>query len=228
MSAPVDFTVDDIPNYSPEELKRYLRRTIKYGKIAEVALRNIEEKGYHNGRVRVIENVVGHRDSIVTRNLRKMRPVVREESLPLHDLVVTLSDAGTDSHSNHSFRIAKITLSGTFMCCKSDGSSTLVEHSEEMGKLRFLKTGYSAELNYSYEIVKLYSDFRYPNKNVESSLSELSRRISEVCIMNEGLRSYYSVDTDTNVRKWLVEEGHTQRLMKDLVQQAKIMDVTGA
>lgn len=229
MSAPINFTIDDNMTPDIEGLKRNLRRTIKYGKIAETALKNIEEVGYHNGRVRVIESIQhGWQSNVVTHDLKKTRPVVRSESLPLSDLQVALEDAGTSTHGGSKFRVADIMLNGTFMVSPKKAEPHFDYQSVVIGKVRFLKTGYSADFGYGYEIVKLYAEFRNLSKYVQDSLKEMSRKLAESLVLNEGLRTYYALDTEMNLREWLVSEGHTQRLMKDLVDQAKILDVEGA
>lgn len=223
-----EVTIDDLQEdqYGKPMLMRHLRKMIKLGKIAERAYQNIQETGYYNGRVLVIENVNSYRDDVVKRVLSKKIEVRREDTIPMHDLTVSVEDGGMDYHGSNKFPTARLSITGTHVMFNKKNRPTFEVKTTPWGSVRILKTGYTLNSStWGSEVFKLYSDFKNPNEKMAESCMRMAQDLANNLILSSGCRTYYATDMIKHVQGWLISEGHVQRIMKDIISQTKVLEV---
>ena len=201
-----------------------LKRTIRYGKIAEQALKNIREKGFHVGKVCTVEP----REWGVGRNIHDLAEATsinRSMAPSFTDFEVELGKIEVDHHGGHEFNSAPVSIKGTIFSIEKPGEFEYT--TVPFGMVRFKKNSYSLELGNSYinEVVKLYTSYESPKaqKVLERVSNTLADYIVRDYTSNQLLYSFHK-----EVPKWIFDEGVTKKFLTDILELAKIYSVQGA
>lgn len=224
------FTVDNNPD--PKFVQSTidsLRYTMKCGDIARKALKDIEEKGHYDGKVKIFSDEYAHgKRAVSIRTIRQKNVIVRDEWMPLSDLMVTLGKVSNDSHGGAQFKTSEVYLKGV-MYTEIRGKKYEMKYFEkEIGELRFLKSGLSFDtVRYGKDIVPIYKVYKH--EHAQQALKQFAETISYQIVESENHpEQFVTTDLRNNVKTWLYEEGHSQRIMHEITQQAKIMEVLEA
>jgi hypothetical protein len=223
------FTVDNNPdNAYVKETIRALEYTMKCGDIARRALKDIEEKGHYDGRVKIFTDGYGRYGTVSVRTIRQRNVIIREEWMPLSDLTVSLGKVDNDYHGSSHFKTSEITLKGQ-MYTELTGKKYEVGYKEiVIGTLRFLKSGLSFNpVKYGAEIVPIYKVYKHAQ--AQTALAQFANTIATQVVFSEANpEEFVTTELRDHVKQWLFTEGHSQRLMHEITQQAKIMEVLEA
>lgn len=220
-----DFTIDD--SMDVETVRKIvfgIRRLVKMGKFAEMVLRTVEEKGYYDGKIPSLDrNYSGF--ELKHHSMRQKNKVVRDEWMPLSDLSIQMEmEDGLDDHGGSHFRVASVSITGMMFETKSDNRWKIKEFTRDFGRVRFLKSGLSfVPEAYGSTVIQVYR--QYHNPAVQVALKDLSKIISQTVVHSISGRTYLAHDLEINVEKWIYEEGHALRIMKQMAEQAKVLEV---
>ena len=223
------FTVDNNPD--PDFVKntvQCLKFTMKCGDIARKALEEIERTGHYDGKVKIFSDEYGTKRSVSVRTIRQKNVIVRDEWMPLSDLMVTLGRVSNDSHGGAQFKTSEVYLKG-IMYTEIRGKKYEMKYFEkEIGELRFLKSGLSFDtVRYGKDIVPIYKVYKH--EHAQLALKQFAKTISYQIVESENHKEQFvTTDLRNHVKTWLYEEGHSQRIMHEITQQAKIMEVLEA
>lgn len=236
--------VEDVAAYV-----RGLRQMARLGKLAQSAIAQIERDGFVEGRFPVFNKSYGN----TVENARFSKAVeIRRDMMPsFDDLKVELRDARRGKHGGTEYRRASIFLTGTgCVHVQSDVKKKLfasrLDHVpiiEPIGYLRLKRNG-PPSFDNDRNVFQVYEEFKWDGakKYAEALAKAVSNAVSNVQIPGRPQSyksqqvSHYFERVDTQVirdlevatRNWLIEEGHIERLSRDLRVAAKLFEVMSA
>jgi hypothetical protein len=211
-----NFSVDEIANEQVRiKAVQDMKRTIKMAKIAEKALKSIEEKGYYEGRVAVITQ------NPVVRVYKKEIPINRSLAPDFKDLKIILGEIDRYGRSR-----VPVHVSGTIF--SRDDTGKLVEGSDQIGYVSMNKGGYSFsgfQLGVSYRsyypACKLYS--KYHRLSSLKTVDIMSKSLGHSIVGHLG--DQFTNSMREKVPVWLKQEGVAERLLLELLDTLKVAEV---
>lgn len=219
-----------------DETLKLLAETIKVGELAKKALWDIETKGYHDGQVFLCNGVFDETRwtrSIKSVHLDRYVEPTRDRAPPLKDLVVECGKMFEDSHGGHHFKACEVKLRGTRYIQK-DRVGVFEDFVVHFGNLRLKKTGLSFEGKHDnyynrYDVVTLPKIKVSPNHEAYVVVAKcVSDHVVVADSADKSAETQLTNDLRYEVRKWLIQEGVSQRIVADLVEQSRIVEVMNA
>jgi hypothetical protein len=244
------FVVDN--NSDPAEAKqvlRQLRRTVRLGKIAERALKSLEERGSFDSRVVVLHREYGYYCAAV-RKLSAYRPFSRDDVPGWPELTVVCGKKTIGSHGGSRFDQVSLWLLGTGFAPRRHIKP--VDQWEQvtlrkgvpgarLGTCRMKANGevtfvVSSSLEETTNCVIRIS--RNPGASAKS-LAEAQRfaRVVAACLVDVGrpheLELFkkcpqYLTDLRRAAPDWLIEDGHVHRMFNDILDAVAVVRVMEA
>ena len=228
------FTVDeDVTEEGAEQALLQLRRMIKLGKLAERAMADIRAQGYTDRTVpiaSVIESKWDHSHSttITVVHMPKREPVSREDLPDLSKLQVALGTPQEDTYSGNPCIVVPMSIKGPLMTQTEQGLAVYktVEEERKCGRLRINKNHVSwLEGDYGDSAQKVYWEYRYAMAKSAPAFAEYLAKV----IVNLGpgvdKRCGKTVMLHDQMPKWLCDDGHVQRLFREMIEYCRVTKV---
>jgi hypothetical protein len=238
------FTVDEsISQEDAEEALRDLRRMIRYGRMAERAMKSLQEKGYYDGLAPLAPETdqlhrgqysVGKQKSDVRfAHLPKRLPISREDLGPMAELRLDFDKVETTSYSGNPCKEVKIYLEGpmAFQVASGLPKYKIDEDRRQIGKIRINKGHLSWLENTASgygegSAWRVYKEMKYAG--AQESLAAFSKGASLILVKREDSDHVFAAKTlelQATAWEWFLADGHAERFFAEIHQMTKIAEV---
>lgn len=238
--------VDAVSDDKTRETTIYnLRRMVKYGKMAERALRDIKAQGFAHGTFPTvgspIRNSYGNRhqvSNVVEVRLKAYVDPVRELAPPLSDLGIYFGNVETSYNGGAEFEQLPLIVRGQIFRQRRD-EHVIEDGSIPFGYLRLLKNGYSFEqrrtapgpeeemvhMTGTGSVFQVYSNFKYDG--AQKMLKGFAAAISWAVVRTaKGTEAdQLTTDMEKAVEGWLMSEGHVHRMCEEMHRHLTVREV---
>jgi hypothetical protein len=222
----------------PEDVKEAihaLRRMIRYGKLADKALQQIQTVGHYDGRVPCTEQKArgyGH-PGIQYQKFPAYKSISRDQIIGYKDFKISLSEKRDTGNPNIEFDVY---FEGFYTHFDDEAMKFVTKHTNDkdylnlVGKLRVCSNYLSFRASYSTKLpaVKIFNNCNLPGANA-AMLSFASAVSYAVFLGIQWLTNVpqQTIDLHKNLPAWLIEDGFCRkwfREIRDHVAVASVME----
>lgn len=230
------FCVDN--SSQPDEIRgalHNLRRAIRYGKVAESALKQLQSVGHYDGRVPCVQQkMVYDRSGIEVHRFPKLETIHRSHIPGYQDFQIHLSEKKSSYY--HKRAEFEVIFDGLYTQYDEDEKKIIVKHtgepgahSGEFGKVRLCShyiSFYPSSLR--QDTSKIFHNCNLPGAS--DAMYSFAAAIANVVYADIRWKTDYPqqiVDLHKNLPKWLVDDGFCRkwfREIRDHVAVASVME----
>jgi hypothetical protein len=242
------FTVDEsIDAEMAEKALKNLRRMVRYGRMAERAMKSIAQKGYYDGLTPLadgIEPFYGGRFSqgkkkseIRFARLPMRQPISREDLGPMSDLRLELGKIENTSYSGNSCKEVQLYINGPMAIQQKSALPvyTIEEDCRKIGSVRINKGHLSWLENdrngNSGGAWRIYKEMKYAG--ARDSLVAFAKGVSlMLCVRDKGddgtlVYSAKTLELQETAWEWFLADGYAEKFFREiheLIRVAEVMD----
>jgi hypothetical protein len=228
------FCVDNSsqPEYATATLHE-LRRTIRYGKIAQHALRQLQTVGHYDGRVPCTHQRSGYNSAKVdVHKFPKLEAIHRGLIPGYQDFQIRLSEKKSSYY--HKRAEFDVIFDGLYTCWDAETQQSVVKHTGdeggyggEFGKVRVCTNHISfIASNVRQEHVKIFHNCNLPGADDQMIL--FARAVATMVFVDIRWKTDYPqqiVDLHKNLPRWLVEDGFCRRWFREIRDHVAVASV---
>lgn len=218
------FSVNE--HVSQEDMKRAIKRLrsfLRYAKVAERALQQIESVGYYNGRIpNYPTDIYPSRSygAYTTMKLSQVVPTDRSLAPDFQDIRVEVGEIS--KYTSRGMLTSEVSLVGP-LYSKDNVGPGLVESREKIGKLFYKKNGLSF-----YPFLKgTWESGRVISITKKKDSEEMFKGVAEALAyaITRRRTDQFSNTMVEKLKVWTFEEGFAKRVIQDIRDQHNIMKV---
>lgn len=236
------FTVDEsIDPKDAEAAMRDLRRMIRFGKMAERAMRSLREKGFYDGlaplapqpgQAYVGQYSQGKRKADVRFARLPMRLGVSREDLgPMAELRLEFDRIEDTKYAGNPCKELDVFLAGPMALQVASGLPRyeVREDRRKVGTVRINKGHLSWLENASYgngAAWRVYKEMKYPG--AKESLAAFSKGASKILVELEDKGMSFAAKTlelQATAWEWFLADGHALRFFRDIHESVRVAEV---
>lgn len=217
------FVVGDDPDpVAAKKAFRDLRRMVSYGKLAKKALEKLETVGFYDGNT----PVVAEHGSVRAVNFGKRLPISRNDLSDMAGLQISFG------RYNPQEKEVSLYITGpmTFQVSNDPLIYEVRDARRDIGSVRINKNNVKITDRYAAPY-RVYKEMKYAAASLELFSKQVSRYLVDIeetddeNVVRRGDASAKTSDLNLRAWEWFLEDGHAERMFKDILQQVSILQV---